>query len=265
MLINGLEIRVVDQGSSDVPMFLVHGYTGGASDFDDVAPSLAQTRRVIRYDHRGHAQSENTGKSEDYTFDLLVADLTALVDAMGFEQIDLLGHSMGGIVAMRYTIDNPAKVRSLVLMDTGAEPAGAMPLDIIDMLAERGRNEGMQVVVEVMAPFVGALQERLTEERRQELADRYNQKMPFMDPIAFQRFARELNDYPSMVGELKTISCPTLVMVGENDAGLRAAAETMAKEIPGAELVVIADAGHSPQEDRPDEWLRVVEQHLSGV
>ncbi|MBA2607869.1 MAG: alpha/beta hydrolase [Actinobacteria bacterium] len=263
--INGLDLQIVDEGNSEVPLFLVHGYTGGASDWDDVAPALAQSRRVIRYSHRGHAQSTNTGDPKTYTFDALVNDLGAVVDHFGFDQIDLLGHSMGGVVAMRYVLDHPAKARSLVLMDTGAAPAGSLPIDLIDGLAERGRNEGMQIVVDVMAPFIGALQERLAPERRDELARRYAAKMPFMDPDAFAQFARELNEYPSMVGKLHTIMCPTTVIVGENDAGLREASEVMAKEIPGAELVVIADAGHSPQEDHPDEWLRVVEHHLSRV
>lgn len=263
MEVNGLELQIVDEGSSDVPLFLVHGYTGGASDWDDVAPTLAKSRRVIRYSHRGHAHSTNTGDPKTYTFDALVADLVAVVNYFGFDQIDLLGHSMGGIVAMRYVLENPGKVRSLVLMDTGAQPSGSLPIDLVDGLAERGRNEGMQVVVDVMAPLLGALQERLSPERREELAQRYNEKVPNMDPDAFAQFARELNAYPSMVAKLRTIDCPTTVLVGENDAGLRDASEVMAKEIPGAELVVIADAGHSPQEDRPDEWLRVVEKHLA--
>ncbi len=265
LAVNGVDLEIVDEGSSDVPLLLVHGYTGGASDWDDVAPALAKSRRVIRYSHRGHAQSTNTGDPKSYAFDALANDLGAVVDHFGFDQIDLLGHSMGGVVAMRYVLDHPEKVRSLVLMNTGAQPSGALPIDLIDGLADRGRAEGMQVVVDVMAPFIGALQERLSPERRDELARRYAEKMPFMDPDAFAQFARELNVYPSMVSKLSTIDCPTTVIVGENDAGLRGASEVMAKEIPCAELVVIADAGHSPQEDRPDEWLRVVEHHLSRV
>lgn len=265
MRIGEIEFNVVDEGAGDVPLFLVHGYTGGASDFDDVAPTLAQSRRVIRYDHRGHARSTNTGNPASYTFDALVADLTAIVEHFGCDQIDLLGHSMGGVVSMRYVLANPQQVRSLVLMDTGAQPSGEMPIDLIEGLAERGRKEGMQVVVDVMAPFIGALQARLSPERREELHQRNVGKVPFMDPEAFVQFARELNAYPSMVSKLHAIDCPTTVMVGENDAGLRDASEVMANEIPGAELVVIADAGHSPQEDRPDEWLRVVERHLSRV
>lgn len=267
MLINGVELNVVDEGRSadGVPLFLVHGYTGGVSDFEDVAPALIANRRVIRYDHRGHAQSQNLGDKAAYTFDHLVADLAALVDALGLERIDLLGHSMGGVVSMRYVLAHPDKVRSLVLMDTGAEPAGLLPQEMIDGLADQGREHGMQVVVDVMAPFLGAMQEKLTPERREELHRRYMGKMPNMDPDAFSAFCNELNIYPSMVSQLKTITCPTTVLVGENDGGLRGAADVMAAEIPSAELVVIPDAGHSPQEDDPTAWLAAVEKHLTRV
>ncbi len=265
MLINGVELFVVDEGESDVPLFLVHGYTGGQSDWDDVAPALAVSRRVVRYTHRGHAESQNTGDQSSYTFDALVSDLHGVVEGLGLDQIDLLGHSMGGVTAMRYVLEHPERVRSLVLMDTGAEPSGSLPIDLIEGLAQQGREGGMQVVVDVMAPFIGALQEKLTPERREELAERNGSKMTNMDPEAFVGFAKALNDYPSMVSQLKTIACPTTVLVGENDEGLRAASDVMAAEIPGAELVIIPNAGHSPQEDDPPAWIHAVETHLTRV
>jgi pimeloyl-ACP methyl ester carboxylesterase len=255
----------VDEGTSDVPLVLVHGFTGGQSDWDDVASALAISRRVIRYSHRGHAESQNTGDQSSYTFDALVDDLHALVTALGVETFDLLGHSMGGVTAMRYVLTHPERVRSLVLMDTGAEPAGALPMELIEGLAQQGREQGMQVVVDVMAPFIGALQDKLSPERREELAARYGPKMANMDPEAFVGFAKALNEYPSMVAKLSSITCPTTVLVGENDTGLRDAADVMAREIPGAELVIIPNAGHSPQEDDPPAWIHAVETHLTRV
>ena len=56
----------------------------------------------MTYDHRGHGESPNTGDAATYVFDQLVADMAGLVDSLGLGQFDLLGHSMGGIVAMRY-------------------------------------------------------------------------------------------------------------------------------------------------------------------
>ena len=78
-------------------------------------------------------------------------------------------------------------------------------------------------------------------------------------------FAEELGSYPSMVERLDEIACPVTVIVGENDTGLRASADTLATGIAGAELIVIPDAGHSPQEDQPDAWTAAVLAHLARV
>jgi len=64
---------------------------------------------------------------------------------------------------------------------------------------------------------------------------------------------------------LRGLDVRTLVVVGEEDEGFLGPSERLAAAIPGAVLEVIADAGHSPQEDRPDEWLRVVRAHLARV
>ena len=66
-----------------------------------------------------------------------------------------------------------------------------------------------------------------------------------------------------MVERLGEISCPTTVIVGEHDTGLRGAADVFAEHVPGAELVVIAGAGHSPQEDQPQAWIDAVQGHLA--
>jgi proline-specific peptidase len=263
--VNGIELHVEEFGTGDPPLVLVHGYTGSSVDWADVAPELASDRRVIVYDHRGHGQSTNTRDLASYSFDQLVADFAALVDALGLETFDLLGHSMGGIVAMRYILEHPERVRSLVLMDTGAAPASEMPTDMLDGLAAKGREEGMDAVFESIKQFTQAALDQLRERdpaRADVMATRGRLKFTQLDPDGFSALGRELGRYPSMVERLKAITCPTTVLVGANDTGLLAAAEVMAKEIPGAQHVVIDDAGHSPQEDQPKVWLDAVRAHL---
>ena len=263
--VNGIELHVEELGSGDPPLVLIHGYTGSSVDWADVAPELAHDRRVIIYDHRGHGDSTNTGDIKSYTFDQLVADFAALVDALAIDRFDLLGHSMGGIVAMRYILDHPERVRSLILMDTGAAPASQMPTDMLDGLAAKGRAEGMDAVYESIKQFTEAAFDQLRERdpaRAEVMAARGRTKFTQLDPEGFSAFGRELGAYPSMVARLNTITCPTTVVVGANDTGLRSAADVMAQEIAGAQHVVIDDAGHSPQDDQPKAWLDAVRAHL---
>ncbi|EFC80546.1 alpha/beta fold hydrolase [Parafrankia sp. EUN1f] len=126
----GVELHVEDLRPATLhadgpPVVLVHGIAGTTADWARVAPDLATTRRVIAYDQRGHGASDRADGRSSYTFDLLLADLVALLDALGLTAVDLVGHSMGGVVALRCALEHSDRVRSLVLVDTAAAPAAA--------------------------------------------------------------------------------------------------------------------------------------------
>ena len=96
---------------------------------------LATGRRVITLDQRGHGQSTKLGRLDGYSIDLLVRDLIAFIEAVGGGPVDLLGHSMGGLVVMGLTVARPDLVNSLILMDTSA--VGFLPdnQEIRDLVA----------------------------------------------------------------------------------------------------------------------------------
>jgi pimeloyl-ACP methyl ester carboxylesterase len=238
------------------PLVLMHGFTGSSLDWVDVVQPLTRSRSVITLDHRGHGESLNTGDATTYSFDHLVADMSALVDRLELAQFDLLGHSMGGIVAMRYALQNPQRVRSLVLMDTaaGAAPGAA---DFMRAGIELVRTQGTRALFDVIQGFLG------TGERADVLRARQRTKLEQMDPVAFTELGEELLTYPSVLDRLATLEIPTTVIVGENDAGLRPAADALAATIPGAVLVVVPGAAHSPQDENRDAWLAAVEAHLA--
>ena len=177
-----------DPGGTDGPtrpLVLLHGFTGSADDWIGVTPALAADRRVIAVEHRGHGDSPNYGRPVDYTFDLLLADFVAAVEELGIAPFDLLGHSMGGVIAMRCALDRPDLVASLVLMDTSAEPSG-MPVEVIDQLAELGRADGMGAVFDAISQFFGTPSNADARGR-----------FARMDPEAFGALGRELGEYPS--------------------------------------------------------------------
>jgi pimeloyl-ACP methyl ester carboxylesterase len=246
-------------GAGDPPLVLVHGYVGSRDDWTKVAPELARHRRVITFDHRGHGESTNVGDPSAYTFDMLVGDLEAVIDAIGPAPVHLLGHSMGGVIAQRYALRHPEALKSLILMDTAAETTGGIPTEVIDALVATGRTEGMAVVAELILGYVEGLGQHASEEDKA----RARAKFSALDVEAIGALGAELGSYPSMLGDLTSLDLPVTVIVGENDTGLREAADKLAATIPGALLVVIPSAGHSPQEDDPAAWLAAVETHLA--
>jgi pimeloyl-ACP methyl ester carboxylesterase len=256
--LNDADLAYHEQGSGDPPLLLLHGFTGSRLDWADVVSELARDRRVVAYDQRGHGDSTNFGRRDAYTFTQLVADLAAVVDAQGLAPFDLLGHSMGGVVAMGYALAHADKLRSLILMDTAGAPAGAIPQAWVDNVLEMARRDGMGAVAEMMIGFLDNTPTPPSPAGRERLL----YKLSNMDVEAFAAFASELNTYRSQLPALAALDVPTTVIVGANDAGLRAGADDLAATIPNAQLVVIPDAGHSPQEDQPAAWLAAVRAHL---
>ncbi|WP_235826467.1 alpha/beta fold hydrolase [Candidatus Frankia alpina] len=230
-----------EAGVEDGPVVLVHGIAGSTADWAAVAPELAASRHVVAYDHRGHGASGRApGGRADYTFDLLLADLTAVVATLGPARIHLIGHSLGGVIALRYALEHPGRVRSLVLVDTAAAPATAT-----GPVARR--------IVAAVLGGVAAIASRTG-------ANSVNGRG---EAVALAALGRELAGYPSLVPRLGEITAPTTVIVGERDSMLRASAQTLAHGIQAAHLAVIAEAGHCPHISRPLAWLAAVVDHLA--
>ncbi|GGZ58774.1 alpha/beta fold hydrolase [Streptomyces bluensis] len=96
------------------PVVLLHALGEDATDWEPVVPLLARSRRVYALDLRGHGRSDWPG---DYSLELMRADVLRFLDALGLDRVDLIGHSMGGIVAYLLAQDHPQRVTRLVLED----------------------------------------------------------------------------------------------------------------------------------------------------
>ena len=126
------------------PLVLLHGLGEGAADWDGVAPAFAQRRRVYAPDLRGHGRSDRPG---DYSAELMAADVLGFLDALALGRVDLIGHSMGGLVGYLLAGDHPERVRRLILEDVAAlrprergapdRPEGELPFDWAMVLAIR--------------------------------------------------------------------------------------------------------------------------------
>jgi pimeloyl-ACP methyl ester carboxylesterase len=251
-----VELSVVSHGAGD-PLVLLHGFTGAAEDWAGVVDELSQDRRVVTLEHRGHGDSTNTGDAATYTFDQLVTDFAAAADTLALGRFDLLGHSMGGIVAMRYALAHPDRLRSLVLMDTGAAATAEGPShQLMRAGLALAQERGMLAVYDTIAPFMG--EGEAGDRARTDLRGKYER----MDPVAFVTLGDELLTHASVLDRLAGLDLPTTVVVGEHD-GLRTEADDLAATIPGSVLHVIPDAAHSPQVENREAWMKVVQEHLA--
>jgi pimeloyl-ACP methyl ester carboxylesterase len=260
---DGVGLAVECRGDGP-PVLLVHGFGGAKEDFADHVPSLAEHATVVTFDHRGHGSSDHPPDEGAYALDRLVADTLGVADGLGFDHFRLLGHSMGGMVARRVVLADPDRVDALVLMDTSPGPPPGIGVATIDLGVEIARRDGMTVLKAVqdeLDPLGTPAYQRLLAERPgyREFCDR---KWDALAPEMWVALVAELVRQPDQLCALTTVRCPTLVIVGEQDTPFVGVSVEMADTIPGAQLTVLPDAGHSPQFENPRAWFDAVDDFL---
>ncbi|MCZ6641539.1 MAG: alpha/beta hydrolase [Gammaproteobacteria bacterium] len=250
-----------DVGSGS-PFVFVHGFTGSKLDFRDQLEWFEDARRLIAFDQRGHGESSNMGP---YDFKQLVTDLLGFLDQLEIERCDILGHSLGGMVVMRAVIQHPARFRSMILMDTTAEHIEMWSDDVRAQLGGLVEEEGCQALLPMMRsqPVNKAQQRGVDYLGEEEHWRRIGIKLAQMDPEAFAAFGAELSKFESRLKALKTIRCPTTVLVGAKDAPFLNPSRHMAATIRNARLVTIPLAAHCPQYENAEVWRDSIRAHLA--
>jgi 3-oxoadipate enol-lactonase len=270
--VNGIEIAFEEHGHGERPLLLVHGFTGSRHDFATHVAELARHGRVLAPDLRGHGESGRTGDPASYAFEQLTADLLGFLDALGVERCDLLGHSMGGMVALRATLAMPGRVASLVLMDTAPGPLAFVDRGQLALAARVAREAGMEALARILRARARDDAARSPADRRVEEEwgeERFwawrSARVAAMDPAAYEALGLALAEQEDLTPRLREIACPTAVLVGELDQEFRAPSEALARHIPDARLHVLPGAGHQPQHESPDAWRVAVLEHLARV
>jgi 3-oxoadipate enol-lactonase len=116
--VEGIRLAYRVWGSPDAePLVLLHALAEGAADWDVVAPAFARQRRVYAPDLRGHGLSDWPG---DYSVERMEADALGFLNALELDRVELIGHSMGGLVAYLLAGDHPERVSRLILEDVAA-------------------------------------------------------------------------------------------------------------------------------------------------
>ena len=269
--IGGVELAYEDVGDGERPFVLVHGLTGFRDDFRDVLPALARFGRTIIYDLRGHGSSARAADATAYSFRQLVDDLAELLDALGIDSCDLLGHSLGGMIALRFALAHPRRTASLVLMDTAARAPDHMPRAPLAAAGAIARSDGMETLAVLLRgrgaddPTRPEAERRLERELGEAFWERRHRRLVATDPEALAVLALELVDQQPLTDRLHEIMSPTLVIVGEQDVSFLAPARELARGIAGARLVIVPSAAHSPQIENPSAWLAAIDEHLRRV
>jgi pimeloyl-ACP methyl ester carboxylesterase len=180
-------------------------------------------------------------------FDTLAA-MAEHVLAGAPEQISLAGHSMGGRVALEVYRRAPSRVARLALLDTGFEPPSQDEVPKRGAMVNRAVAEGIEAIAETWArPMIGR-----SNQDDAELLARIVRMVGRMSPQIYARQTRALLSRPNAADVLATITCPTLVLCGQEDTWSPPERhQQMAEMISGAQLRLIDHCGHMSMMERP--------------
>jgi pimeloyl-ACP methyl ester carboxylesterase len=241
-------------GEGEPALVLCHGAGGNHAVWFQQVPAFGRARRVVSWDHRGFGRS--TARSGPTRPELALRDVAAVLDAAGVSgPIDLVGQSMGGWTALGFALAEPARVRRLVLADT---PGGIMTPELVTALRALGATSGAAPDALGLHPALGAGLVARDPAR----AYLYQMLGGFGEPevakIAPALFGTVVSDE-----RLAALAGRVLFVVGSEDALFPPAAiRASAAKVPGARIVEIADAGHSPYFEQPEAWNRAVAAFL---
>ena len=270
LALRDVDLSYIEAGRGPRPFVLLHGLTGHRDDFRPCIPELADLGRVFVPDLRGHGDFTQTGREETFTFAQLLTDTVALLDAWGVDRCHLLGHSFGGMVALRFALVHPERVDSLILMSTAPFSPESYTREMFEKAAAIARERGMVFVQEIV--------EKVTKDRRElSRADRQVEKWggtywphhrlrySAMDPVGYGTLGLAMVEQESVAGRLAEIQHSTTVIVGADDEDFLEGADALEAGISKARRVTIPDAGHHPQMENPEAWLAAVRGHLAWL
>lgn len=265
--IDGLGVNVERWGSGP-PVVLLHGFTGSASGWGEVASVLSPEFEAIAIDIVGHGQSDAPEDVGRYAMRRVVDDLASTLQELGHERATWLGYSMGGRTALQVAVHRPDVVSALILeggtpgLATEAERTARVAAD--EVLAQRALNEGVEAFVDFWQEVaLFASQKRMPQERQ----DRVRAGRLRNRAIGLANSLRGMGTgaQEDVRDRLEEVRVPTYLITGALDTKFTELGREMAERLPNATMTVIDDVGHAAHVERPDEFSRLVLDFLRRV
>lgn len=266
-----IELCIAEAGRSGRPLLAVHGFTGAKEDFTGWIEPLAELGwHVVIPDLRGHGESAKPCDESAYSLELFALDVLGLLDALGWPEVVVLGHSMGGMAVQTAVLRSPERFRAMVLMDTSHCAVRGTDPQVVELAVALAREEGIEAVMAAQAAF--ATQAPDAHQRALATIPGYgdfgNRKMRASSPAMYSAMLPIIAKSDSQVDRLdalRSLSMPTLVVVGEQDTPFLRPSQRMAAAIDQARLVVVPDAAHCPQFEAAEAWWSAVSGFLGGL
>lgn len=242
-----------DADAPSPPLLLIHGFMGSSYDFHAVMPGLAEIRPVIAVDLPGFGLSDKS-PDLDYSKQRMADLLLRFMSILEHDRFDIMGHSMGGEIALRMTLTEPQHMSRLVLLSSGGSAdiqrgfAGTAPEWLLDSILKS------YLVQRLYFPLaVGQI--RYASAAWFDPFFFFNRQIP---AATLNQMTRD-NDSGQIAGQLKEISQPTLLVWGDKDRIIPLKqGQIMNEQIPDSRLIIYENCGHLVALERSDELLDAI-------
>lgn len=258
--INNAEIYFKEHGAGPETIVFGHGLLWSGRMFDNQVNALKDQYRCITFDFRGQGQSEVT--ESGYDIDTLSEDVAVLIKALECAPCHFLGLSMGGFVGMRLAIRYPTLLKSLMLLETSADPEPKENIGRYRFLNFTVRWFGLKLVADRLMPIMFG-EKFLSDPGRTKEKREWRERMIANNRIGITRAVKGVISRAGVYDQLDKITIPTLIIVGDQDvATVPEKAERMNARIPGSKLVVVPGAGHTSTVEEPGAVNAALEEFL---
>jgi 3-oxoadipate enol-lactonase len=255
---NGIDINYRIDGPEGAPWIAFsNSLATSTAMWDEQAAALKDRFRVLRYDQRGHGDTE--APAGRYAFDTLLADALALLDALSIKKTHFAGLSMGGATAIGLAERHPERFGRIIVCDSPCQSTPQSSQQWEERIAI-AQKQGMEVLVE---PTVSRWFPAETVAKKPAHVDKVRGMIRATPVNGFIGCAAALadHDYASAAGSVKL---PVLFVVGEKDGATPVAMRKLSEKVAGSRFVELPGAGHISNMDRPAEFNRAVAEFLAG-
>jgi 3-oxoadipate enol-lactonase len=255
---NGIHINYEVDGPDGAPwLVLSNSLATNLHMWDPQAAALSKSLRVLRYDQRGHGSTD--APAGPYTFETLIADAVALMDALGIERAHFGGLSMGAATALGFAEMHPDRLDRVIVCDSPCQSTPQSSQQWRERIAI-AEKEGMEPLVEAT---VG----------RWFPPDVMKANPPYLDQVramvrttpvnGFIGCAAALADH-NYAAAVATVTRPVLFMVGEKDGTTPAAMRKLHEALAGSRFVELPGAGHISNLDQPEKFTAAVRDFVGA-
>ncbi|HUY76687.1 MAG TPA: alpha/beta fold hydrolase [Ktedonobacterales bacterium] len=260
--VNGAQLYYEEHGAGPETIVFAHGLFWSGEMFAAQVAALQDRYRCVTFDFRGQGQSEMT--RDGYDMETLAEDAAALIRQLGLAPCHFAGLSMGGFIGMRLALRQPELLRSLILLETSADPEPAENLPSYRKLLTVAQVIGLHPVAGRVMPTMFGQTFMRDPARAQQRAE-WQARLAGNQRPGILNATRGVLDRVGVADQLDQIRTPTLIIVGDEDVATKPdRAQRMAERIPGARLVTIPHAGHTSTVEEPAAVTAAIEAFLAG-